>query len=87
MTLVNGTEKESGAQNGLTPHPEQTGDVEVVEDIHVADDALIYGVTDNPPIHLTVLFMYIFYNFHVTSLFWVWSKPILCSGFFFCSIN
>ena len=58
MTLVNGTEKESGAQNGFTPHPEQTGDVEVVEDIHVADDALIYGVTDNPPIHLTVLFAF-----------------------------
>jgi hypothetical protein len=32
--------------------------VEVVEDIHVADDALIYGVTDNPPIHLTVLFAF-----------------------------
>ena len=58
MTLVNGTEKEPGAKNGVTPHPEQNGDVEVVEEIHVTADALIYGVTDNPPIHLTVLFAF-----------------------------
>lgn len=59
MTLVNGTDKEpTGAQNGFTPHTEQNSDVEVVEEMHVTDDALIYGVTDNPPIHLTVLFAF-----------------------------
>ncbi|VDI33047.1 solute carrier family 23 (nucleobase transporter), member 1/2, partial [Mytilus galloprovincialis] len=53
MTLM-----EEKDQNGFTPHPEPEGDITIEDEVHVTDDALIYGVTDNPPIHLTILFAF-----------------------------
>ena len=58
MTLMDNKTKEFKDQNGFTPHAENDTEVQIEDEIHVTDDALIYGVTDNPPIHLTVLFAF-----------------------------
>lgn len=57
MTLMNGKEKDY--ENGYTPHPDPDGaGVTVEEEVHTVGDELIYGVKDNPPIHLTILFAF-----------------------------
>lgn len=61
MTLMNGKEKDY--ENGFTPHPEPDNtDVTVEDEVHAVGDELIYGVKDNPPIHLTILFAFQVYN-------------------------